>query len=108
MYDVTREELMGIILTEQLTVSIGAFRLHLRGKVSRHTNAIHIAVPLQGCMNYALALYAGDVVNVAVHVVLEEVDAVPLAFDLGFCISSDADAHVIPPRNPLRLPDGRR
>ena len=29
---------MGIILTEQLTVSIGAFRLHLRGKVSRHTN----------------------------------------------------------------------
>ena len=39
---------------------------------------------------------------------LEEINAVPLALNLRFCISSDADAHVIPPRNPLRLPDGRR
>ena len=31
---------------------------------------------------------------------------VPLAFDLRFCVSSDADAHIIPPRNPLWLPIG--
>ena len=97
---------MGIVLAEQLAVPAGALCLHLRRKVGGHSDAIHIAVPLQGCVNYALAFYAGDAVDVAVHVVLEEINAVPLALDLRFCVSSYADAHVIPPRNPLRLPGG--
>lgn len=99
---------MGIVLAEQLSIPAGAFCLHLRRKVSGHSDAIHIAFPLQGRVNYALAFYAGDVVDVAVHVILEEINAVPLALNLRFCISSDADAHVIPPRNPLQLPGGMR
>ena len=67
---------MGIVFTEQLAVSAGALCLHLRGKVSGHSDAIHITVPLQGCADYALAFYTGDVVDVAVHVMLEEINAV--------------------------------